>query len=667
MAPNDSGGPLSFIKSIYALDTIDTRFTTPSGVPYRRRQNETDGNGKREDDDIKSGMGLLERTATATSTTSSGVTESGIQAETLRTKWGTPEFYLYYLIVGIAVPYMFWVAYDVSRPSDPRYRRYEPWLSEGWIPGRKIDLSDFQYGHLRRNLPVMGLLLIFHPLGRQLWNFIFPIRQQQTRGNTPISGRSSPFQRSPTPTPEAADARLRQRTSYDFTFAIIFLIILHGFSAAKILFILALNYKIGTALPKKYVPATTWIFNLIVLFANELCDGYKFRSIAVVLTGGAPPPGEVPNLLVSFGTWLDSYRGLQPKWAVLFNITILRLISFNLDYYWNLDRRSGSPIEKKQLDPANLSERDRVAISANRDDYTFTNYVAYAIYAPLYLTGPILTFNDYISQCRYKPATIETSRTIKYAIRFALVLLSMEIILHYDYVGAITKARPIWSSYTPAQISLLSFFNLHIIWLKLLVPWRLFRLWSLVDGIDPPENMIRCVSNNYSTLSFWRSWHRSYYRWLLRYIYIPLGGTSFRTWVGAARSIVTYLTVFTFVALWHDIKMRLLIWGWLIVFFFLPEIVAGYLFPRKKWESKPVQYRMLCAAGGVLNVLMMISANLVGFAVGLDGLETIIRGVLREWNGLIFILMASGILFVGIQVMFEIRSSELRKGINLKC
>lgn len=346
MAPNDSGdrrGPLSFLKSIYALDTIDTRFTTPSGVPYRRRQNDTDGNGKREDD---RGLGL-ERTTTSGASAEAG-REGGITAETLRTKWGTPEFYLYYLVVGIAVPYMFWVAYDVSRPSDPRYKRYEPWLSQGWIPGRKIDLSDFQYGNLRRNLPVMGLLLVFHPLGRQLWNFIFPVKEQQTRGSSSGSsgsGRNSPFPRSSTPTPEAADARLRQRTSYDFTFALIFLVILHGFSAVKILTILLVNYKIGTALPKKYIPATTWIFNLIVLFANELCDGYKFKNIAAILTGGAPLPGETPNLLVSLGEWMDSYRGLQPKWAVLFNITILRLISFNLDYYWSLDRRSGSPIE----------------------------------------------------------------------------------------------------------------------------------------------------------------------------------------------------------------------------------------------------------------------------------------------------------------------------------
>lgn len=293
--------------------------------------------------------------------------------------------------------------------------------------------------------------------------------------------------------------------------------------------------------------------------------------------------------------------------------------------------------KKKQLDPSQLSERDRLKISADVKEYSFRNYVAYTIYAPLYLTGPILTFNDYICQCKYRAASIEGPRTIRYAFRFILVLLTMEVLLHIDYVGAISHADPVWSDYTAPQLSMLSFMNLHIIWLKLLLPWRLFRLWSLIDGIDPPENMVRCVSNNYSTQLFWRSWHRSYNRWLIRYIYVPLGGASFKNWRSSARSVITYLLVFTFVALWHDIQMRLLIWGWLIVLFMCPEWIAAYLFPKKKWENRPTEYRMLCGLGGVLNVLMMISANLVGFAVGLDGLEVIIRGILNDWSGM-FIL-----------------------------
>jgi len=348
--------------------------------------------------------------------------------------------------------------------------------------------------------------------------------------------------------------------------------------------------------------------------------------------------------------------------------------------------------KKKQLDPANLSERDRVSIPAQAKDFSFRNYVAYAIYAPLYLTGPILTFNDYISQLRYRPASIETARTRRYAVRFVLCLLAMEVTLHLVWVGAISKAGPDWSSYTPAQISLLSFFNLHIIWLKLLLPWRLFRLWALIDGIDPPENMLRCVSNNYSTLAFWRSWHRSYNRWLVRYIFVPLGGANFRSWRAAARSVATYLAVFTFVALWHDIQLRLLIWGWLVVLFLLPEVTAAYLFPRRKWESRPTAYRTLCAVGAVGNILLMISANLVGFAVGLDGLETILKGILHDWSGMfsppfrvprpylrarepltdgetgvLFLAAACSALFIGAQVMFEIRQAELRRGISLKC
>lgn len=39
----------------------------------------------------------------------------------------------------------------------------------------------------------------------------------------------------------------------------------------------------------------------------------------------------------------------------------------------------------------------------------------------------------------------------------------------------------------------------------------------MTDGVDTVENMVRCMSNNYSALEFWRDWHRSYNRWLIRF------------------------------------------------------------------------------------------------------------------------------------------------------
>ena len=243
----------------------------------------------------------------------------------------------------------------------------------------------------------------------------------------------------------------------------------------------------------------------------------------------------------------------------------------------------------------------------------------------------------------------------------------MEMLLHYVYVVAIFKAQPDWSTYTPFELSMLAYFNLNIIWLKLLIPWRLFRTWALLDGIDPPENMIRCMSNNYSSLAFWRSWHRSFGRWTIRYIYAPLGGRvgtgiSARMW-----NILNYLIVFTFVAIWHDINLRLLTWGWLVTLFMIPEIMAQVVLPAKKWQAHPTLYRILCGAGAVMNILMMMAAALVGFAVGSDGLKGLVDALTSNQSGLIYLITACGALFVGSQIMFEIRQDEMRRGIKLKC
>lgn len=238
----------------------------------------------------------------------------------------------------------------------------------------------------------------------------------------------------------------------------------------------------------------------------------------------------------------------------------------------------------------------------------------------------------------------------------------MEVILHYMYVVAISKTKDegSWEGDTPFQLSMIGFFNLHIIWLKLLIPWRFFRLWSLVDNVDPPENMLRCMSDNYSASGFWRSWHRSFNRWIVRYIYIPLGGNS-------KVPILNMLAVFTFVALWHDISLRLLAWGWLVTLFVLPEFIGKKIFPARKFEGKETLYRHLCALGAVGNILMMMAANLVGFAIGLDGLKLLISGILGDYSGVFFLLGACTALYVGAQVMFEHREDEKRRGIDLKC
>jgi hypothetical protein len=221
----------------------------------------------------------------------------------------------------------------VGIASDARYHKYEKFLSDGWIPGRKVDNSDAQYHTFRGNLPYMAALLLLHPLLRKAWeSVVYPASQGRPQGRE--NGGSSRA---------AGSYRLEQRASFDYAFALFFLFVLHGVSALKVLLILYVNYQLATKLSRSSIPLATWAFNIPILFANELCEGYPLSYMASFIAPASA--GSQDSTLMQWGGWLDSFGGLVPRWEVLFNITILRLISFNMDYYWSIDRRHVNSVE----------------------------------------------------------------------------------------------------------------------------------------------------------------------------------------------------------------------------------------------------------------------------------------------------------------------------------
>jgi len=132
------------------------------------------------------------------------------------------------------------------------------------------------------------------------------------------------------------------------------------------------------------------------------------------------------------------------------------------------------------------------------------------------------------------------------------------------------------------------------------------------------------MANNYSVSGFWRSWHRSYNLWIVRYIYVPLGGTKNAIWATAL--------VFTFVAMWHDLSLRLLAWGWSFALFVLPEMLFRNLLSFKRYGKEP-WYRHVAAIGGVANIVVLILANLLGFALGIDGVKYLVSQLTGSFRG----------------------------------
>jgi D-alanyl-lipoteichoic acid acyltransferase DltB (MBOAT superfamily) len=156
---------------------------------------------------------------------------------------------------------------------------------------------------------------------------------------------------------------------------------------------------------------------------------------------------------------------------------------------------------------AEESEKVRIETVRNVSDYNFPSYLTYCLYAPLYMAGPIITFNSFVSQVYEPPKSYRFRSTMLYGIRLFGALILMEFMMHYCYVVAMSKASA-YKSLSALELAYYSYFNLKFIWLKLLIIWRFFRFWALADGIYTTENMKRCMSNNYSAMGFWRDWHR---------------------------------------------------------------------------------------------------------------------------------------------------------------
>jgi len=83
----------SYIRNIYQLDTIDTRFTHTTNTPYQSVIDaRLDPAQQSKRDAVKLDINGLPKAQPS--------------------KWRTLEFYLYYFVFLTIVPYMFWIVYD---------------------------------------------------------------------------------------------------------------------------------------------------------------------------------------------------------------------------------------------------------------------------------------------------------------------------------------------------------------------------------------------------------------------------------------------------------------------------------------------------------------------------------------------------------------------------
>ncbi|KAI8573606.1 hypothetical protein RHMOL_Rhmol01G0290300 [Rhododendron molle] len=368
-----------------------------------------------------------------------------------------------------------------------------------------------------------------------------------------------------------------------------YLLYLHGACIIFVLSIAVVNFLLVKIFgKKKFFPFVLWGFNISVLICNRVFEGYRFSSIG------------------QHWAYLDNFRGTF-RWHICFNFVTLRQISFGYDYHWAC---CSSQLDQKERNLQN-------------NNFSLAVYLCYLVYAPLYIAGPVLSFNAFASQLDTPQKNYSLREVAWYGLRWVFSLLLMELMTHLFYYNAFAISS-LWKQLSPMDVFIIGYGVLNFMWLKFSLIWRYFRFWSLINGIEAPENMPKCINNCYNLNTFWKSWHASFNKWLVRYMYIPLGGSQ--------RKLLNVWVIFTFVAIWHDLEWKLLSWAWLTCVFFVPEMIvksAATSFQAPSAFGEFV-FRELSALAGAITITCLMVANLVGYVIGPSGMNWLISQFLRK-------------------------------------
>lgn len=264
----------------------------------------------------------------------------------------------------------------------------------------------------------------------------------------------------------------------------------------------------------------------------------------------------------------------------------------------------------------------------------------HAFYAPLYATGPVVCVRDFLE--RPRPVT-------SYALRTALAWVFLEAGTR-RYPCFATARSPELLKSDPVAATAFVVIAVNLIFLKFAVIWRTATALARFDGVSPiEENMQRFVCDNFTVAGFWRDWHASFHAWLLRFVYLPLGGRRSKVLAPAA--------AFALAVAWHDaLEPRLLVWGGFNLSLLLLERHVGIAAcAARAARTDDATDRALAAARAAVYVAALLAANVVGFSAGLPSLGFLLGAL--PLAPPIFL-----VLFVAAQLAIRVRRIEKKFG-----
>lgn len=258
-----------------------------------------------------------------------------------------------------------------------------------------------------------------------------------------------------------------------------------------------------------------------------------------------------------------------------------------------------------------------------RKQDSFLDLFVYTFYLPLFLIGPILVYSKFRQQMNQPVNPWDKQKYIQCfweALHYFGWMLGVEVFLHYSYHPSLSFDTITLKHATYVETAGYVMCSLLYFQMKYMALYGFPRLLCLLDGLDSPKPPM-CIHAMYSFKDMWRFFDRGLHVFLVRHVYIPMGGSK----AGVLRQQLASICCFAMVYYWHGGSTHVLYWAILNWFGLTIETIGETLIKLKlshkmpSWVSSAMQRRLVAVLRGVM-YLMLAPSNiffLAGVKVGL--------------------------------------------------
>ncbi len=196
----------------------------------------------------------------------------------------------------------------------------------------------------------------------------------------------------------------------------------------------------------------------------------------------------------------------------------------------------------------------RGRIKAETDPVSF---LAYVLYFPKFMSGPITRYGDLGPQIKESEPSI---KPLLEGLKIFIFGLTFKVFLANQLGNLFKDVKAIGYDSVSTALAWMGIIGYS---LQLLFDFWGYSLMAMglakMMGMELPENF-RAPYASVSMTEFWRRWHITLGSWFRDYVYIPLGGSK----KSVSRTVINLFVVWLLTGMWHGASWNFLIWGLLL-------------------------------------------------------------------------------------------------------